>query len=271
VNPSGPGPILLIDAHVHVYPQADVARLLGAAARHFRDAANRLAAPAWHGVLFLTEVAGTNWFETVAASPQGRVFGTWRVTGTTEDPLSLEARDDADRLQIIAGRQIVTKERIEVHALGTRHMIPDGLELAVTLRAVREAGALPVLPWGVGKWLGSRGRLLASTVASGSADLYLSDNGGRPWLWRNPLLMRTHKAGRPVLRGSDPLPLPGEEFRVGEFGCWLSGAPVLGITAGLIMEHIVNSTAQTLHAYGAAESLPRFLRNQVLLRLKRQA
>jgi hypothetical protein len=262
------GAITLIDAHVHVYPCADVARLLSAAARNLGEAARRIGAPAWQGVLFLTEVAGTSWFETVAGSPLGRTFGKWHVAGVPQDPLSLEAHGEDDRLQIVAGRQIVTKERIEVHALGTCHVIPDGLELSVTLRDVHESGALAVLPWGVGKWSGERGRLVALAVAEDSAGLYVSDNAGRPWFWRDPLLMRMRNIGRPVLRGSDPLPLTAEELRVGQFGSWLNG-PSTAATAHVIIARIRNSRAEEWHDYGDSESAGRFLRNQILLRLKR--
>jgi hypothetical protein len=262
-------PITLIDAHVHIYPCADAASLLSAAASNLRRAANRVGATAWHGVLFLTEVAGTSWFSTVAGSPGGRMFGEWRVTGAPQDPLSLEALRDGEKLQIVAGRQIVTRENVEVHALGTRHIIPDGLELIMTLRQVREAGALAVLPWGVGKWLGERGRLVASTVDADSAGLYVSDNAGRPWFWRDPILMRMRSIRRPVLRGSDPLPLAGEELQVGQFGSWFSGVPPAGATAGAIIERIRSSRAGELQDFGNSESAGRFLRNQLLLRVKR--
>ena len=61
---------------------------------------------------------------------------------------------------VIAGRQIVSAERIEVLALGTRTQIPDGQPLAATIDAVRADGALAVLPWGFGKWWGARGRMV---------------------------------------------------------------------------------------------------------------
>jgi hypothetical protein len=74
---------------------------------------------------------------------------------------------------------------------------------------------------------------------------------------------------RPVLRGSDPLPLAGEELRVGQFGSWLSDVPPTGAAAGAIIAQIRNSGAGDLHDFGASESVSRFLRNQLLLRLKR--
>jgi len=267
VSPRAAGVITLFDAHVHIYLRADVAALLSAAARHFRETATGVGATDWQGVLFLTECAGTNWFETIAASQDVRQFGSWRVSGVPTDPLILEARNETESLHIVAGRQIVTSERIEVHALGTREAIADGMELHATVHMVQAAAALAVLPWGVGKWLGKRGTLVGSVLASEQADLFASDNGGRPWFWRDPLLTRMRAVGRPVLRGSDPLPLHAEELRVGEFGCWFEG--VEGVAADKLIARINTAAAKDLYEYGASVSSWRFLRNQILLRLKR--
>lgn len=263
------GPITLFDAHVHVYPHADVAGLLGAASNHFRSAAARIGASAWDGVLFLTEVAGTHWFERVAQSQGGLKFGPWTVAVVPDDPLSLGARGEAQSLRIVAGSQIVTAERIEVHALGTREQIADRMTLAATLQAVRDSGALAVLPWGVGKWLGRRGRLVASVLTAKSADVCASDNGGRPRFWRDALLAELRAAGRLILRGTDPLPLPGEEYRVGEFGSWFQPATPGPAAARALLAQIRDAGPRNISEYGGNESLRRFLHNQLALRVKR--
>jgi len=258
--------ITVFDTHVHVYQGADVAALLHAAAGHFRKTATAVGASNWRGVLFLTEIAGTSWFEAVAGARDGRQFGAWRIKCVPTDPLSLEARSETEALHIVAGRQIVTSERVEVHALGTREVISDGMELPATVRTVQSVGALAVLPWGAGKWLGKRGKLVAAMLASADSGLFVSDNSGRPLFWRDPLLARLRPAGRPILRGSDPLPLHGEERRVGAFGCWIEGAD--RVAAQRLIARIRNCPARDLYHYGASESTWRFFRNQVLLRLK---
>ncbi len=266
VSPCVAEAITLFDAHVHVYECADVASLLDAAAGHFRVTATAVGARDWRGVLFLTEVAGTSWFETIAGARDGRHFDAWRISGVPTDPLSLEARSETESVYIVAGRQIVTSERIEVHALATRQVIADGMELSETVRAVKATEALAVLPWGAGKWLGKRGRLIAAMLASANSELLVSDSSGRPWVWRDALLARLRAAGRPILRGSDPLPLQAEERRVGGFGCWIEGAD--RVAAKGLIARIRNSAARDLCGYGAGESTWRFLRNQVLLRLR---
>lgn len=251
---------------MHVYPQSDVANLLDAAARHFRASANHVGATKWCGVLFLTEIAGINWFEHVAEARDGLNYGRWHIKSVPTDPLSLKAYSSNESLQIVAGRQIVTSERIEVHALGMRNPLADGMKLSVTVNAVQTAQALPVLPWGVGKWLGKRGRLIAALLSSKGTELLVSDNSGRPWFWRDTQLARTRASGRPVLRGSDPLPLRSEERRVGEFGCWFDG--IQNGSADDLITKIRGIPAKDIYGFGNNESMHRFFRNQLLLRLR---
>jgi hypothetical protein len=170
-------------------------------------------------------------------------------------------------MTIVAGRQIVTAERLEVHALGTRAKFIDGADIRATLDAVHEAGALAVLPWGVGKWLGHRGRLVEAIFRSPATfNVHASDNGGRPGFWPEPrfALLRD----RPLLCGSDPLPLPGEEYRAGGFGSWFEGALPADAPATALLERIAKMSTGELRAYGTAETASRFFRNQLLLRLR---
>ena len=228
--------IVLLDAHVHVYPGVDVAGLLTAAARHFALAAQRIGAREWQGVLMLTEVAGVDWFGSVAHTEGGCEFGAWRVIRSPSETISLQASTHDMRITIVAGRQIVTAERIEVHALGiqtvgTQTELADGADLQATLNAVYQSGALAVLPWGVGKWLGVRGRLVATALQSRAAsNVYAADNGGRPAFW--PERRFALAQNRPLLRGSDPLPLCGEEYRAGSFGSWFTGSLPADAPAG---------------------------------------
>jgi len=261
-------PIILCDAHVHVYPGADVSGLLDAAAQNFKQAAARLGAREWRGVLMLTEVAGVDWFGSVAGAAGGCEVGAWRVTRSPAEPISLQANASGASMTIVAGRQIVTAERLEVHALGTCAHIADGADIHVTLDAVRQTGALVVLPWGVGKWLGTRGRLVEAVFRSQAAlNVYAADNGGRPAFWPERRFELLHD--RPLLRGSDPLPLPGEEYRVGGFGSWFAGSLSADTPAASLRALVAKLPAGELHAYGSAETASRFFRNQLLLRWRR--
>ena len=73
-----------------------------------------------------------------------------------------------------------------------------------------------ICPWGFGKWLGARGKLISDLAQRKPEQFNLGDNGGRPWLWA---WVPQFGNKRPkVINGSDPLPLLGEIKRVGSYG-----------------------------------------------------
>lgn len=201
------------DIHVHLHPFYDTARM-------WDGAWSRLsaAAPGGNAVLCLTEAAGCDAF---AALGGGRwPTGAWRIQATA-DPLALIARRAADgaAMWILAGRQIVTAERLEILAIGVR---PDGWDhqpAAEIVRLLADSGATALVPWAPGKWWGWRGRVLRRLLESnGPVALRLVDSSLRPAGWPEPTPMReAAAAGRAPLAGSDPLEFPGEEKRIGSY------------------------------------------------------
>ena len=137
------------------------------------------------------------------------------------------AKNGAGRLLILSGRQVVAKEGLEVLLLGTRMRVPDGRPLAAVMAEGARGGALRVIPWGAGKWLFRRGRLLSDVIATESAGngFFLGDGAGRPFFWTSPShFQEAAKRGLRVLRGTDPLPFPSQVDRAGSFGFRLDGA-----------------------------------------------
>lgn len=257
----------LIDAHVHFYGCYDRRLFFDGAAGNFRAAAAKLGLGKAEGWLMFTETAGDHYFRQFKAEA-GEGADGWRFAATAE-PHALKARrGDGAELTLIAGRQIVTAERLEVLALGCDQTFDDGRPLEATLDAVRAAGGLAVLPWAFGKWLGGRGRRVAAALETAGRDgFYLGDNGGRPWIMPTPApFARAAALNVPVLPGSDPLPLAHEAGGAGRFGFVLDGdvdaeRPTASLKAFL--------AAQTgpLRRFGRLESLTRFCRNQIALRV----
>ena len=208
-----------LDAHVHLHPFYDLPRA-------FSTARARLAAAGGNGdgVLCLTEAAGCDAF---GALRDGR----WPVSGWTPvlaaDGLALRLESSAagSCLWVLAGRQIVARERVEILGLGLAAAIPGGLAVGDAVERVRDAGALPVLPWAPGKWLGGRGRVIASLMDRfGPGALLLADSSLRPLGYPTPILLRrAEREGFRVLAGSDPLPFPGEERRIGSYATVADG------------------------------------------------
>lgn len=203
-----------VDGHVHLYPGMEAARVFDAAHRNMRHAAPGAVA----FCLLLTETSRDGAFGALAS---GRMaLGGWHTRRLPQDPAALIAADGAGReLTLIAGRQIVSVEGIEVLAPATRVRFSDGRPVAEILQALRSQGTPAILPWGLGKWLGRRGRRVAELVGHGMPGVLLGDNAGRPPAWPRPRLFDA----APVLPGTDPLPVPDSEEDVGRFGFLLPG------------------------------------------------
>jgi hypothetical protein len=263
---------ILIDAHVHIYPCFDEAELLDGAAVNFQQGAEQVGVSGLYaGCLLLTEVAGSRRFRRWRVSGPA-MSGPWSFAPTEEDDSLVARRESGERLFLIAGRQIVTAERIEVLALGRDADIPDGLELAATLDRVRTLGALPVLPWGFGKWWLRRGSQVEEAFRRrGHKELFLGDNAGRLDGAGTPPLFRQARAqGVPVLPGSDPLPFAEHGSRAGSYGFVLSGPLDEAHPAACVLRGIRRLKGQP-RVFGRRTGWSSFLRDQAAIHWRRRA
>jgi hypothetical protein len=263
--------MLLVDGHVHVHECFSVSRVFDAAAANFAAAARALGRDGrYDGVLCLVESDRERFVDGIRAGRKGRVWrgvhGFWELEDGGE-PQTLFVRRGGTRLALIAGRQLVTRERLEVLALGTTARLRDGEPIEATLGAVRLAGGAAVLPWGVGKWLGSRGAVVERVLEDPRwRDVYLGDNGNRPQLSREPAqFAAARRAGRAVLPGSDPLPLPGEEARVGSYGFAADVRLDARRPAAALLKLLESGAG--LVTFGRRAALPRFIGQQLKLKL----
>lgn len=256
----------LVDAHVHLHRCFAPAAFLDAAARNVAAAAAAWGLPGdTPGVLLLAEQAGVDAFGALAGGPplEGWTLGpiteavSLRATGPGRPPLIL-----------VAGRQLVSAEGLEVLALGTRQAWPEGRPAAALIEAALQAGALVVLPWGFGKWWGRRGALARRLLAA-DPRLCAGDNGGRPAGVPRPRgLGLAARAGRLVLPGTDPLPLPAEVGKAGRFGFVVPAdldpdRPFASLKAWLVRQRA------SPRAYGRLERPATFLARQLALRRRR--
>ena len=258
-------PHLLVDAHVHLHPCFDLAQFFDTALENFHTQSQRLQlAQPVVGALLLAEVSGVEAFADLVNQQQqiNQQLPDWEICPTAE-AYSLWINHSAGHsLLVTAGRQVVTQEGIEVLALITAASIEAGLSLADTLSQVELADGLPVLPWGVGKWIGKRGKLVQTQLQIARSSLFTGDNGGRPEFWPLPDYFQQ----RPQLPGSDPLPLPNEVSRAGSFG-FLTQGQLDRARPGESLKQILRSHHPMIQNYGQLLSPWQFVRNQSLLRL----
>jgi hypothetical protein len=187
--------------------------------------------------------------------------------------MSLSARRaGAPRLILVGGRQIATAEGLEVLALGAVGPFADREPVETTIDAVRKQDGVPVIPWGFGKWWRRRGAIVQRLVADHARFplLFLGDSAGRPGMAPRPrLLTEAERQHRAVLPGTDPLPLPGEEKKVGRLVFLVereidADRPFTWLRDGLI--HCGTSPL----TFGAYERPAVFLLRQISMQMRKQ-
>src|SRR5690606_8803781 len=263
----GPETLVFVDGHVHIYSCYDPAQVLDGAWRHISAAATKQnAAGNFQGVLIFTESAGDTVFESMSEASR---VGRWRISHTTE-PKSLSLRrDDEAHLLLLAGRQLISAERLELSAYFVTETLADGAPLDNLMEQVLRKGGVAVLPWGVGKWLGKRGPIVEEALMQRQLPLMVSDNGGRPWFWPTPRLFRTAMRLRvPILAGSDSLPMASEEQKAGGFGFILSGALSKEAPCQDIKTRLSTMERSPSH-FGHRAGGWSFSRNQIIMQVRR--
>ncbi len=216
--------LIVADTHVHLYPSYDLTRALDAAFENLGRLVSDVC-PEGRGseavvkVVCLTERRDCHLFRELNAG--GVTLNSRFSLHHHGDEVIMVSRDGGEELLlVVAGRQIVTRERLEVLALTTDADIPDGLPIDEVITRVRSVGGIPVLTWAAGKWLFGRGRVVRRVLKSApKGDLLVGDSSLRPAGWWEPSLMRlARERGVRVVAGTDPLPISGEEGVVGTYG-----------------------------------------------------
>ena len=222
--------IWFVDAHVHHHRSFGWRRFLdGAFANLDRWASAEAGDADVAGCLFFVDLCGESSVRQLRESVEAgddRLLpeGCELLPAGEPTALLLERRNGAS-LTLITGRQVATREGLEVLALSCGDPIADGMEFGNTIDAVLASAAVTIVPWGFGKWWGARGRVVSRALAERSDHrVYLGDNGNRLAFGPPPaLFVEARSRGVPVLPGSDPLPLSHHVTRALEYGFRIEG------------------------------------------------
>ncbi len=212
---------LVADFHLHIYKVYPLEALLN----DLFDNLNRIAGPPRDGTpvvkaAFLAERRRYCMF-------QDWHRGLFRIRGFSVAPRGPNAIEiktlKNDRLLLFAGRQIATSEGLEILSLVNDRDVPDALPFPEAADRVLETGGIPVIPWAPGKWGGSRHAIIRKAIASlAPQGLMLCDSSIRPAFFPAPSLFRqARRLGVPVVAGTDPFPVAGEEALAGSYGSLL--------------------------------------------------
>jgi hypothetical protein len=270
-------PLIIADAHVHFYHCFNSEHLLDLTLNNFqKEIKAPPTGPDFSGVLFLAETNIEKGFHRISLSAEkgpsrSGEFGEWTFSPTQEN-CSLYARsteNETKGLYIIAGRQITTAESLEVLALGTIQEFEEREPLEELIPLISQSGAIPVVPWGVGKWIGRRGALIKGFLERKDLPpFFLGDNRNRPIFWMRPTIFKmAEEKGINILPGSDPLPFPSETNRIGRFGFKVSGSVDPDYPFRDLKKLLLVPTTRP-QAYGSLENPFRFFWNQCRVKLK---
>jgi hypothetical protein len=188
----------------------------------------------------------------------------------TAEPISMIIEDSSGhQLTVIRGRQIVCEERLEILALGYMGDYPDGSSISQVLPDICESGALAVLPWGVGKWLGTRGRIVENLLESPPCMFHLGDIGGRLAMMPEPSLFgRAVEKGIKVLPGTDVLPFSREAKKIGTVGLeWKDSFDT--VQPGQRLIRALGGDQVHSRRFGQLEKISAFVRNQLSMQIRK--
>jgi hypothetical protein len=264
---------LMIDGHVHVYDCYDLGLFFKTANAYLDYYYGSLYANGIpHAKLLLLTEAKTNDF-----------FSKWQQDGafeneagytfvpTEEESLRLE-KEGKLQCFLVRGRQVITRENLEILAIGSGPDVKDGLPARDVIDTLVERKQPAVLAWGVGKWLFKRGNVIKDLIESYRTPyLFAGDNSGRPTFWPTPSRFKQAQAlHMAMLNGSDPLPFDSEVHKPGSFGSTLEGSfdparPFHSLRELLTTPNI----HERIESFGRRDNIVSFFKRQSKIYLKK--
>ena len=174
---------VFVDAHVHIHDCFEIEKFFYSAANNFSCAREKMGVGNDAvNIMLMTETMAANYFDSLyqLADTKSQQYRGVTLYRTAEDCSLLVMLENGRKLFLIAGRQIVTAERLEVLALGTAQKFQDGEPIIEVIDKVKSLGALVVIPWGFGKWIGRRGKIVSKLLKDyDNRSFFLGDNSGR--------------------------------------------------------------------------------------------
>jgi hypothetical protein len=262
-----------IDGHVHIHHCFDLQKFFNSAWQNLLKSQDKKGYNgAISGILILTESHDANWFADLYKQTEIPFEKTdssnLKFVNTGEDCSLKVVIAEKKELTLIAGRQIVSKEKLEVLALGIPAHFGEREPAADIIRDIVSKGGIPVIPWGPGKWMGNRGKIVKDILSDSQPNsIFLGDNGNRLALWPRPSIFSlAEKQGIRILPGSDPLPFPAENGKAGRYGFVLKDCAVSEEPFNVLKKKLLTSQS-SISTIGRLENPIRFIKNQFAMQL----
>lgn len=223
-----------------------------------------------HFAISLVDLKGNDSFAKACSLPVSESVNVEQI-----DPATLRVLCPEGELTVFKGQQMNTKEGLEVIVYGSEGTIPDHRDLAYYQDL--SSDFIVTLPWGVGKWLGKRGKFvrafhqhsleLSRLAPDKPAYFFLGDNGGRPWWWRESLLQDEQMFGRHAMSGSDALPTSTYQARLGTYGDLYCA----NVNTFNVWRHCLLESDKYVGSFGKLNSNFSFWHEQISIRLSKPA
>ncbi len=261
--------LTLVDTHTHFYPFCSFEEFFDYAYLNMQNAArDNYNAQPFSAILCLLETETShNYQDLLDIATSTKKIGDWQLESLDQNTLFRVSQNNGKELYLLPGQQIITSENLELLIIGNTDKITYRKPIHSYLEKYGDTHLL-IIPWGVGKWLGKRGRIVSQLIQNSDYKFALGDNSGRASLWKYvPQFNQARKKNIKILAGSDPLPIHKQYKKVATYGSALmEQLQPLGLAAQLRTE-ILNPTTN-IKNYGRRDSLFRSISSQLLLRLK---
>jgi hypothetical protein len=267
--------IFLADGHVHIYPIHDINFFLRCALQNLK----KLSHQEFSGqnviyYLLLVESSDCHFFQKIERSNNGHELDEFIIQKHGEE-LCLHVLDKntfETRLHLIAGRQINSKEGLEICSIGSPIGIQDNRENATGLiELIEKSGCIPILNWAPGKWMFGRKAAVLNTINSSTPlSLFIGDTSMRPSFWPTPGLMKfAARQGFRSIAGSDPLPFRGEEKQAGTLAFYLKGY-FDPSRPGMSLINALKERKNVPHILGRRRGFFNFIRSQTKIMIEKR-
>ena len=204
----------IADGHIHIYPSFDLNKLILKAHQGLKSISH-----ADSYVLFTVEPSGQLEFNNIVK----RVSADISISPTDDKSVLKLNTPFGNDLYLIAGRQVVSKEKLEFLILFYNRDVPNGLTIEELVEASKNTGSILVLNWAPGKWMFERAQLVKDILERYTPeDLIICDTALR-FVPEPALMKKARSKGFKIIAGTDPFPLGNEEERVGDYGFFADG------------------------------------------------
>lgn len=252
------GPHVIIDTHVHIHKINDITTLLESTFNNFTDRASTFLNNEFVGVLFVYALKENDDIQSRFIIDESSK--SWQFKQL--DRNTFNASLGHKKILIKTGYQVISREGIEILVLTDNIKKLYGVDADLIIESALANNEIVIIPWGVGKWLGTRGEVVNGLIKKYGPRIFLGDNSSRPWFWKIiPQFKIARNFNTKVLNGTDPLPIHDEERIVGKFGVFCENV----VSDELDLVNLLST--QKLVNYGKMESIYRFFLNQIKLRL----